>query len=643
MKKIKLKRMVIENFKGCKRRMVYFSDRTKITGRNASGKTTIFDAFTWLLFDKDSSGATKFQVRPLNENGEPLHYVDISVECTLEIDGIEMTITKVQKEKWTKKRGEEDQVFSGNVNEFSVNGYPKSEKDYKEFINGIIDEKMFRLITNPMAFTSMPWKDQRQIIFKLVDNVTDLEIAQSNGQFAPLVPELAIANIDEIRAKYTKSKNELAKKQTELPARIDELAKMIGNVDVAELELARNEIKERIAKLEEEIKKVDDVIAVHSEKSKDVLELKFALSDMERKANEERQQAVLDLKVRKNAKEQLIREKNVAINNTKNEMMLIVSHSKELQEDIKKATDEWQKCKAETFDETTLKCPTCGQKLPEKKRKEMMADFETKKESRLSAIAERGNKLKADLDNAKARYDAVKPLLDKYAQEIELLNKDIADIDKEISKADKPVDLSKDKDYKSKQKAISKAEKEMELEYTANSKKDDYLGQLSALRDELIRVETEIAKADTTEVENRKEELEEELRDVGQRIANSEKMLYILECFIKEKLDRISASVNERFQKVCFKLFEKQINGGVAECCECTVNGVPFSVLNNGHKIVAGLDIINTLSKIYGVSAPVVIDNAESVNEENIPDMACQTILMYVNANDNLEVKNYEN
>lgn len=643
MKKIKIKRMVIENFKGCKRRMVYFADRTKITGRNASGKTTIFDAFTWLLFDKDSSGATKFQVRPLNEDGEPLHYVDISVECTLEIDGIEMTITKVQKEKWTKKRGEEEQVFSGNVNEFEVNGYPKSEKDYKEFINGIIDEKMFRLITNPMAFTSMPWKDQRQIIFKLVDNVTDLEIAQSNDKFAPLVPELAIANVDEIRAKYTKSKNELAKKQTELPARIDELSKMIGNVDVAEIELARNDVKERIEKLEKEIRKIDDVIAVHSEKSKDILELKFALGDMERIANEQRQKEVLDLKVRKNAKEQLIREKNVAINNTKNEMMLIVSHSKELQEDIKKATDEWNACKEETFDDSTLKCPTCGQKLPEKKRKEMLSEFDAKKESRLSAIAERGNKLKSDLDNSKAKYDAIKPLLDKYAQEIELLKKDIEELDKEIVNADKPVDLSKDKEYKAKLKAIANAEKEMGLEYDATAKKNEYMAEHTELINELWHLEADIAKADTTEIENRKEELEEQLRDVGQRIANSEKMLYILECFIKEKLDRISASVNERFQTVCFKLFDKQINGGIAECCECTVNGVPFSVLNNGHKIVAGLDIINTLSKIYGVSAPVIIDNAESVNEENIPSMGCQTILMYVNTNENLEVKHDEN
>lgn len=166
---------------------------------------------------------------------------------------------------------------------------------------------------------------------------------------------------------------------------------------------------------------------------------------------------------------------------------------------------------------------------------------------------------------------------------------------------------------------------------------------IGLLREELLSVETQLAKADTTEIENRKEELEEELRDVGQKIANCERMLYILECFTKKKLDLISASVNEKFKTVCFKLFEKQINGGVSECCECTVDGVPFSVLNNGHKIVAGLDIINTLSKIYGVSAPVIVDNAESVNENNIPDMYCQTILMYVNDKDVLEVRNDEN
>lgn len=643
MKKIKIKRMVIENFKGCQKRMIYFSDRTKITGRNASGKTTIFDAFTWTLFDKDSSGATKFNVRPLNANGEPQHYVEIKVELTLEIDGVEMVITKVQKEKWTKKNGQEEQVYSGNVNEYEVNGYPKSEKDYKEFINTIIDEKMFRMITNPMAFTSLPWKEQRQVIFTLVDNVTDLEIAQTDEQYAPLIPELQIAKVDDIRAKYTKAKNELAKKQTELPARIDELSKMIGTVDIAELELAKSDIVFKLEQAEKELAKLEDVLSASKEKSDDLLSMKFRLQEMEQKASADLQQKIIDLKVKKSGLESLLREKTMAVNNTRNQLIQIANHIKALQEDVKKAGEEWQKLKAEAFDESTLNCPTCGHKLPKDKREELMKDFESKKEERLEAVAKQGSGIKAELDKAKQTYETIKPLLEKYQTEIEVINSDIASVEKEIVAMDKPVDLSKDKEYKELVKAISRAEKTEDKEIIDHDKKSACMVTIGLLREELLSVETQLAKADTTEIENRKEELEEELRDVGQKIANCERMLYILECFTKKKLDLISASVNEKFKTVCFKLFEKQINGGVSECCECTVDGVPFSVLNNGHKIVAGLDIINTLSKIYGVSAPVIVDNAESVNENNIPDMYCQTILMYVNDKDVLEVRNDEN
>lgn len=643
MKKIKIKRMVIENFKGCQRRMIYFSDRTNITGRNASGKTTIFDAFTWTLFDKDSSGATKFNVRPLNENGEPLHYVEIKVELTLEIDGVEMVISKVQKEKWTKKNGQEEQVYSGNINEYEINGYPKSEKDYKEFVNTIIDEKMFRMITNPMAFTSLPWKEQRQVIFTLVDNVTDLEIAQKSEQFAPLIPELQVAKIDDIRAKYTKAKNELSKKQTELPARIDELSKMIGNVDVAELELAKNDILFKLEQAEKELKSLEDVLSANAQKSEDLLSLKFRKQEMEQKASAEIQQKVIDLKVKKSGLESLIREKQMAINNTKNQLIQIANHIKGLQEDVKKAGEEWQKLKAEAFDESTLNCPTCGHKLPKDKREELIKDFETKKEERLDAIAKHGSGLKAELDKAKSSYDAIKPLLEKYQLEIDTITKDIAETEKQITATDKPVDLSKVKEYKELVKAILSAEKSEGKEIIDTDKKNACMSLIETLRAELLTTETQLAKADTSEIENRKDELEEELRCVGQKIANCEKMLYILECFTKTKLDLISASVNDKFKTVCFKLFDKQINGGIAECCECTVNGVPFSTLNNGHKIVAGLDIINTLSKIYGVSAPVVIDNAESVNSNNIPDMYCQMILMSVNEKDVLEVKTNEN
>lgn len=159
MKRIKLEKLVLQNFKGCTDRTVEFSDRTVISGANATGKTTILDAFMWLLFDKDGTGATKFQIRPLDAGGRQIDNVEIMVEGTLTVDEKEIVLKKVQKQIWRKRRGTDVTELQGNENLFEINGYPKSEKDYKEYISDLLEEKMFKLITNPQAFTALPWKE----------------------------------------------------------------------------------------------------------------------------------------------------------------------------------------------------------------------------------------------------------------------------------------------------------------------------------------------------------------------------------------------------------------------------------------------------------------------------------------------------
>lgn len=155
MKQIKLLSMHIQNFKGCKDRVIEFGQTTRITGDNGVGKSTVFDAYLWLLFDKNSKGVTNFAVRPLTESGETINNIEISVEATISVDNDEYKLRKTQKQKWVKKRGTDTREFQGNVNEFDINGYPKSQKEFKEFISGIVNEEVFPLISNPTAFTSL--------------------------------------------------------------------------------------------------------------------------------------------------------------------------------------------------------------------------------------------------------------------------------------------------------------------------------------------------------------------------------------------------------------------------------------------------------------------------------------------------------
>ena len=181
MKIIKLKSIHIQNFKGCVNKLISFGELTKIYGANATGKTTVFDAFTWLLFGKDSHGSAKFDIRTLDKDGKMIDNLEICVEAILSVDGEEYTLKKF-KTKFVKKRGTGTTEFQGNVNEFEINGYPKSEKDFKEFISGMIDEKIFNLATNPIAFTSLPWKEQREILMQFVADSSDVQIAEGYGE-----------------------------------------------------------------------------------------------------------------------------------------------------------------------------------------------------------------------------------------------------------------------------------------------------------------------------------------------------------------------------------------------------------------------------------------------------------------------------
>lgn len=189
--RIKLKAMCLENFKGIRELDVKFSDQTEIMGANATGKTTVFDAFTWLLFNKNSAGEEKFNVRPLDKDGNRIDNIEIKVVAVLDVDDKKVELSKVQKQNWVKKRGTDTVTFQGNVNSFEIDGYPKSEADFKAYVSGLAQsEDMFKMLTNPQYFSSLKWKEQRDILMKLVADISDVELAKTDAKYAPLLDEL---------------------------------------------------------------------------------------------------------------------------------------------------------------------------------------------------------------------------------------------------------------------------------------------------------------------------------------------------------------------------------------------------------------------------------------------------------------------
>lgn len=675
--KLKIRSLHMENFKGIKSLDVNFSNKTSIKGQNATGKTTIFDAFTWLLFNKNSAGEEKFNVRSLDKDGKRIDNVEIKVVAVLDVDGKEVELSKVQKQNWVKKRGTDTVALQGNVNSFEIDGYPKSEADFKTYVSCLAQsEEMFKMLTNPQYFSSLKWKDQRDILMRLATDVSDVELAKTDAKYVPLLGELEKApSTDDIRAKFSKALSEWKKKQAEIPVRIDEAEKSKIDVDVAEQELAKADLTRRIAECDKKIENAGS--ALGDLRSKE-MQLQFDMSGMEQTMNRElsNKRSIMDAELRdcKNELEHFavtisLKEKQIS----DNEKTITDADAER-----KKLGEQYNSEKAKAFDETpylfdeskwvfdenSTVCSLCGQKLPADKIEQLKTDFEERKTKAKADAKRKLNDSKSDfitqkesnLEEIKADGFAKKNLIEELTKKNADLQMEIDSLKKQeqgtftnkeelcklLSEIPEESDYSQNEEY-AKLKARHN-EVLAEIEKLESNGADQIVNDLKAeksdLQSQLDEVNKVIAQAaNNVAIDDRIETLRDEQKEIGQKVADQEQMLYLLEEFIRFKLDKVSESINSHFKTVNFKLFEMQLNGGMKDCCECTVNGVPYSTLNSGHRIVAGLDIIRSLSELYGVSVPIFVDNAESLNEFNVPDMDAQLILLSVSEDKQLKVE----
>ena len=654
-----LKSLHMENFKGIRSLDVKFSNKIKIKGQNAAGKTTIFDAFTWLLFNKNSAGEEKFNVRPLDKDGKRIDNVEIKVAGVIEVDGKEVELSKVQKQNWVKKRGTDTVTLQGNVNSFEIDGYPKSEAEFKTYISGLAQsEEMFKMLTNPQYFSSLKWKEQRDILMKLVADVSDVELAQTDAKYAPLIDELEKApSTDDIRAKFSKALSEWKKKQAEIPVRIDEAEKSKVDVDVAEQELLKADLERKIEALEDLMAKSDVRI---DEMRSEEMHCQFEMSAIAQTMDNELSSKKHEIENHKYDRERKLEDVRSSIRKAQDS---IERSKKSISEQTLKKSDLVKRYKEEKekkfddskwiFDVSTTVCSLCGQRLPEDKIESLRADFSQRKADAIEIFNEEHAKTLAMIvDDGNACAEMIKNLtknnkeLENTINTLKLHETEEIDIIKgfyeQISKIPAYADYMQNAEYvKLKAKRDKLLADIAELgSKGADKVVEDAKADKAKLKSQLDEVEKVIAQAaNNVAIDDRIETLRDEQKEIGQKVADQEQMLYLLEEFIRFKLNKVSESINSYFKTVNFKLFEMQLNGGMKDCCECTVNGVPYSTLNSGHRIVAGLDIIRSLSELYGVSVPIFVDNAESLNEFNVPDMDAQLILLSVSKDKQLKVE----
>ena len=642
MKTIKLLQLHMENFKGVKSLTIDFGDDNDLYGRNAVGKTTVYDAFNFLLFGKDSSGRDKFAVRPVDEDGNIIHNVETVVSGMLLIDGEQVELKKTQKEKWVKKRGAIDSEFQGYTNLYEYQGVPKKEKEYKEIIDKIIPEDDFKFLTDIKRFSDLDVKEKRNFLLKLVPEVADEEILK-NPQYAEIAQDVTSLGTVDAKTRLMREKKLLEQRQIELPVRVDELTKQLQDVpNVGIYSNALNEGTAKIADLQAELANVK-VNTAYADLAAEKANIVNSLNALDRRAREQKAQEESEIRAELNRATSKDFELKKRLSDLKRNLEMVESEISESAAERQKMGDEYNATKALVFDTDSAVCPYCHRPMEGQALEECRSNFENEKAGKMKLIkAKATQKFQAEKEKI-AKRDQIQAEIATVEKEIPVAEEALKKAEERLKAFDPTVKIDTE-ETRNLQKRLDVLEGEITACSGDSQKTKEIQEQIAKIQMENTRYAETIAKANTIAEKNnslreRIKELEAEQKENGLKIALNQKKLNLLEAFGREKSTMLRDRINGKFELARFELFENQVNGGMKEICEVSYNGVKYNDLNSGHRVVVGMDIIRTFQRFMGISCPVWVDNAESVNDDNFPKMDCQVIKMSVRDNPTLEVK----
>lgn len=656
--RIEFKTITIKNFKGVlgERKLTFNPTLTQIMGANHAGKTTIVDAVQWVLFDKNSIGQTVFGIDPKDENGEIIHHLDNTVVLELTADGTDYKLEKVRSETWTKPRKKEEAEMTGHTTKYFVNENKYTQKDFKAFVDDLCKESLFKAITTPSYFPSLPAEDQRNLLTKMVGKTTDEDLAGDNEDFKGLLQELSGTDLQKFREQLRYRIGELKKEIEQIPSRINENTEELKALEASkpDFDFTRKRIKE----IETGIENIDNELADLSrtvdtefnERTKERTEINklknrmqaIVQSYQDKNTTEERKhkKAIDDAKYEIEVTERAIRNAKAAVEDGQAQLNKIAIAS----EDFKKR---WVILDQTAFswDNNQEICPTCHQRLPQddidRMKEEMEGNFNDNKSKQFDALEEEAARIKKRKSDAEATIKNAQDKLEKLEQQ---RKEQEAALQKAQESQPTLTYHTDDEEYQQLQMDVNARTAALEArteEETSDTKvkQEATLKQRKAeqnrLRDEL---RDELAKEQRiTDKQNRIKELENRQQTLSQQLTELEKKDYTAERFTIAKIENLEKKVNDLFTNVQFKMFEPFITtGGIKPTCECTMHGTPYRDLSTSEKINAGIDIINAMCAFNDTYAPLLIDNAESITD--ILPTRSQQILLIVSRDKELTI-----
>lgn len=645
-----LKRLVLTNFKGIKEKEIDFTEKTNISGDNATGKSTIFDAYSWLLWGKDSLNRKDYEIKPYDENNDIIHNLESSVVGIFDIGGKEIKFERIYKEVWSKKRGSNTETFTGNTTDFYINDVPKKKKDYEDEIGKIVTEDEFNLLSNPLYFnTILDKKDRRKILLSLVKDVSIDDVKAANKELEGL--DLSNYTIDEIQAMAKASCKKINDKLKEIPARIDELEKAKNNEDFAELAKEKESLKKEVEELDKILAGSRFIGDELDEKYTEISKIKSEIAKINSDFEDGKNQKLKDLEEEHTDLRRKITMAEFELNNARKTIELLESDIKTKTETLTKNKKnledmriKWGEIQKKRFD-GSLSCPTCGKEFDTDKKEDILKHFNLEKSRQLEMLSESGKEISESvafmneqietldktIKEEQAKIEKLLKTLDENMQAREKIQGQMDQV-KALSLCDKKIEEIKDLEEK-----IKAIEEEI-----ANIGKEDnsqILSQKEAYNERLDEVNTKLSNQGlNAELDEKIKKYMDEEKELGKEFEIQQEKLYLCDEYIKTYTHLVSDKINDLFTKVEFKLFDTQINGGVVETAEATYKGVPYGSLNSAAQINAGLDVINSLSKHYEKEIPIFVDNAESVNE--LVETQSQLITLSVSKYKSLRVEN---
>jgi DNA repair exonuclease SbcCD ATPase subunit len=625
---MKLQSLTLHNFKGIRDFSLDLQGRdVSIYGDNGTGKTTIFDAFTWLLFDKDSKDQATFDIKTLDADNKPLPGLDHEVEAVLDLGGRQITLKKSYKEVYTKKRGSAEATFTGHTTDYFVDGVPVKKKEYDETIAEIADESIFKLLTNPRFFNDqLHWQKRRALLLEVCGDVSDSDVIASDKALAALPDILGARSMDKHRDMVRAQMTAINKELQQIPVRIDEATRALPDLAGLDRAVLEKELKEL-----QEQKQAKEQEKIRLESGGEIAEKRKALAELDAELLEWKAGMRVDIDAGIASEQTMVRQCQREIDGLQAEIerlereigskqSIIADREKSMAE----ARENWKEVNAREFTfEQTDTCPTCGQALPKEQieaaRQKALADFNTKKAGDLESITAEGKAMGAEIKGLQVEIAELERDAADFRAELEPAKKSKAEAESRLAKLEQQAaDLERHPDY------LEKLAGREALLAAITALQQDSSEELQKVISEIIEIaarikgtEAELAKFTARkDGEARIAELQEQERKLAAEYEALEQQIYLCEEFTRAKVRLLDEKINSRFELARFKLFNVLVNGSLEECCETLYDGVPWSTgMNNGRQINVGIDIINTLSKHYSFTAPIFADNAESVTE----------------------------